>query len=130
MRGRPDNENEPLGSVEQDTNAEQTKVVCKKRKKVRRSTRRKTENEVINIVYSNIQGVTKKKESLLHIMNELQCVICLLAETLTKYLDLKGCRCITPIKSVGQNVIIVLRNKLFEVNRHQYQVRAITIQLE
>ena len=73
MRGRPDNENEPLGSVEQDTNAEQTKVVCKKRKKVRRSTRRKTENEVINIVYSNIQGVTKKKESLLHIMNELQC---------------------------------------------------------
>ena len=87
----------------------------KKKKKIRRSiNKKKLQNEVINIMYSNIQGFTKKKESLMHIMDELDCDICLLAETLTRSVKMKGCRCITPSKSVGQNVCIIVRNRLID----------------
>ena len=85
-----------------------------KRKKIRRSVVKRNQNTKINIMYSNIQGLTKKKESLLHIMEELDCDICLLAETLVRNVKLKGCRCITPNKSIGQNVCIVVRNKLID----------------
>lgn len=83
-----------------------------KRRKIRRSRRKKKHREIINLVYSNIQGITKKKESLVHIMEELECDICLLAETLTKTVNIENCRCFTPIKSIGQNVCILMRNKL------------------
>ena len=36
-----------------------------KKKKIRRSVVKKTKNAVINIMYSNIQGFTKKKEILI-----------------------------------------------------------------
>ena len=85
-----------------------------KKKKIRRSRVNKKQNATMNIIYSNIQGFTKKKESLIHIMEELDCDVCLLAETLTRDVKLKGCRCITPNKSVGQNVCIVVRNKLMD----------------
>ena len=65
-------------------------------------------------MYSNIQGVTKKKESLMNIMEELNVDICLLAETMTRVVTMDGCRCFTPNKSVGQNVCVVLRNKLID----------------
>ena len=83
-------------------------------KKIRRSIRKKEHDEIINIIYSNIQGYTKKKESLSYIMDELDCDICLLAETMTRNVKLKGCRCITPNKSVGQNVCIIVRNRLVD----------------
>ena len=84
----------------------------RRKKKVRRSKKGKKQYETLKLMYSNIQGVTKKKESLLYIMEELECDICLLAETMTKNVELSGCRCINPIKSIGQNVCIILRNKL------------------
>ena len=65
-------------------------------------------------MYSNIQGFTKKKENLIYIMDEVDCDICLLAETMTRAVKISGCRCITPIKSTGQNVCIILRNKLVD----------------
>ena len=86
----------------------------KESKKIRRSIRKKKQEETINIIYSNIQGYTKKKESLSYIMEELDCDLCLLAETMTRNIKLKGCRCITPNKSVGQNVCIIVRNKLVD----------------
>ena len=65
-------------------------------------------------MYSNIQGVTKKKESLINIMEELNVDICLLAETMTRTFKIDGCRCFQPNKSVGQNVSVVLRNRLID----------------
>ena len=84
------------------------------RKKIRRSIKKKDQADIINIMYSNIQGYTKKKESLSFIMDEVDCDICLLAETMTRNVKLKGCRCITPNKSIGQNVCIIVRNKLVD----------------
>ena len=43
---------------------------------------------------------------------ELDCDICLLAETMTSQVKVPGCRCITPRKSVGQNVCIILRKQI------------------
>ena len=65
-------------------------------------------------MYSNIQGYTKKKESLSFIMEELDCDLCLLAETMTRNVKLKGSRCFTANKSVGQNVCIIVRNRLVD----------------
>ena len=76
--------------------------------------KRKKENEILNIMYSNIQGVTKKKESLLYIMEDQDIDICLLAETLTKCVNFPGLRCITPLKSIGQNVCIIVRKKVID----------------
>ena len=63
-------------------------------------------------MYSNIQGYTKKCESLLYIMEEIDCDICLLAETMTRKIKIDGCQCITANKSIGQNVCIIVRNNL------------------
>ena len=84
----------------------------RKKKKIRRSVTKKLNNQSIKIMYSNIQGVTRKRESLMYIMEELECDVCLLAETMTCTIRFEGCRCITARKSVGQNVCIILRNKL------------------
>ena len=65
----------------------------KKNRKTRRSRKKKKVNETINIMYSNIQGFTKKKENLIHIMEELDCDVCLLAETMTKLVKIRNCRC-------------------------------------
>ena len=85
------------------------------KKKVRRSKKKYT-IQSINIVYSNIQGFTKKKESLCCIMDELECDLCLLAETMVCKAKVIGCRCITAQKSIGQNVCIVVREKLMHNN--------------
>ena len=81
----------------------------KKHKKVRRSYKKKNREQNITIMYSNIQGFTKKCNSLLYIMDELDCDICLLAETMTRKVKIDGCRCIIPRKSIGQNVCIIIR---------------------
>ena len=84
----------------------------KKHKKVRRSYKKKNREQNITIMYSNIQGFTKKCNSLLYIMDELDCDICLLAETMTRKVKIDGCRCIIPQKSIGQNVCIIIRKNL------------------
>ena len=81
------------------------KLVGQERRKV---------NETINIMYSNIQGFTKKKENLIHIMEELDCDVCLLTETMTKLVKIRNCRCFNPNKSVGQNVCIIVRNEIMD----------------
>ena len=100
-------------------------IDTKKRKsKVKRSKRNNKNEKILKIMYSNIQGVTKKKESLIEIMEDVDCDICLLAETMTNTFKIPGCRCITSRKSVGQNVCIILRRdiknerliKLYEPN--------------
>ncbi len=63
-------------------------------------------------MYSNIQGFTKKKESLCEIMDELDCDVCMLAETMVCKAKINGERCITANKSTGQNVCIVVRNRI------------------
>ena len=86
----------------------------KRKKRNRRSRSKKQNDTIINIVYSNIQGITKKKESLTHIMEELGCDVCLLAETMTRTIKIKDCRCFTANKSIGQNVCVIVRNKLID----------------
>ena len=81
------------------------------KKKTRRSKKKKN-TETLTIVYSNIQGLTKKKESLDVIMEELECDVCLLAETMVCKAKINGTRCITASKSVGQNVCIVVRRNV------------------
>ena len=94
------------------------------RVKVRRSKKKKRNEYELKIMYSNIQGITKKKESLMDIMEEIDCDVCLLAETMTNKVKIPGCRCITSRKTIGQNVCIILRKdvmnerllKLYEPN--------------
>ena len=79
---------------------------------MKRSRKVKRKEYVLNIMYSNIQGITKKKESLIDIMEEADCDICLLAETMTNKIKIPGCRCVTSRKSIGQNVSIILRKEI------------------
>ena len=83
-----------------------------KKMKIRRSKMNIKKERVLTVMYSNIQGITKKKESLLNIMEEVDCDICLLAETMTCKVKIAGCRCITAKKSTGQNVCIILRKQI------------------
>ena len=107
-RPKDENKNEESHTVRKD------EITDKRRKRIRRSIKRKKEKEIITVMYSNIQGVTKKKESLINIMEELNVDICLLAETMTRTFKIDGCRCFPPNKSVGQNVSVVLRNRLID----------------
>ena len=89
----------------------------KKKKKCRRT---KTKNDgvvAINVMYANIQGFTGKKTSLQYIINSLDADVVLLAETMTRKVDLKGFQCIYPKESVGQNVAIILSPKLSSYNK-------------
>ena len=78
----------------------------------------------VNIVYSNVQGFTGKKDSICDIMQRVDCDIALLAETMTLNVKVNGMRCIKAKKSIGQNVAIILRKsavgmrpmKLYEPN--------------
>ena len=96
----------------------------KGRSRTRRSMKNKKNEQLLTLMYSNIQGVTKKIESLVYIMENMDCDICLLAETMTNKVKIPGCRIVTSRKSVGQNVCIILRNdimnekiiKLYEPN--------------
>ena len=45
-------------------------------------------------------------------MESVDCDICMLAETMTSRVKIEGMKCITPKKSVGQNVAIVLRERM------------------
>ena len=63
-------------------------------------------------MYSNIQGINGKKPSLIDIMDTAKIDICLLTETMTNRVSIQNCKCVTAKTSVGQNVEIVLRNKL------------------
>ena len=71
-------------------------------RKVRRSKPKKKDHEEITIMYANIQGFTGKKTSLLHIMESIQPGVVLLAETMTRKVQLRGCQSIYPKVSVGQ----------------------------
>ena len=50
---------------------------------MRRTNKRRNEAHTLILMYSNIQGITKKRDSLINIMDELKCDVCLLAETMT-----------------------------------------------
>ena len=63
-------------------------------------------------MYANIQGFTGKKTSLQHTMNALDADVVLLAETMTRKIALKDCKCICPKDSVGQNVGVILSGKV------------------
>ena len=80
-----------------------------KTKPVRRGKMNRRLSKTINIVYTNIQGFSGKKDSISDIMLRTNCDICLLAETMTVNVKLNGMKCITPDKSTGQNVAIILR---------------------
>ena len=69
--------------------------VRNKKMKTRRSKMNKKKERVVTIMYSNIQGITKKKESLLNIMEEINCDICLLAETMTCRIKIPGLTLLT-----------------------------------
>ena len=85
-------------------------------KKIRRSMKNKKKAECITLMYSNIQGITKKRESLMNIVEVIDADICLLAETLTNKIKIEGCRCIPSRKPIGQNVCIILRKNLASSN--------------
>ena len=96
----------------------------KKTKPIRRGKMNRRLSKNIALMYSNIQGFLGKKDSIIDIMERAMCDICLLTETMTVNVKLKGMKCITAKKSVGQNVAIVLRGsvagvvpmKLYEPN--------------
>ena len=79
--------------------------------KTRRSKHKKNENELLTIMYTNVQGFTGKKTCLQYIMDEVGADVVMLAETMTKKPVLEGCQSICPSKSVGQNIAIILANK-------------------
>ena len=81
------------------------------RKRIRRGKKGKQRTDQITILYSNIQGVTGKKVSFMEIMEVCDPDICLLTETMTANFKLEGCKVVSPHKSVGQNVAVVLRKK-------------------
>ncbi len=66
----------------------------------------------IKMIYSNVQGFTGKKQSISEILSVLDCDICFFAETLTTNVKISGWKSITPSKSVGQNVAILLSQKM------------------
>ena len=66
----------------------------------------------LTIMYSNVQGYTGKKDSILEIAEALGCDMCLLTETMTTNVTMAGAKCITSKKSVGQNVAVILKGKL------------------
>ena len=82
------------------------------RKRIRRGKKGSNTSGELTVLYSNIQGVTGKKISLLEILESVDPDVCLLAETLTANFKLDGCKVILPHKSIGQNVAILLRRKL------------------
>ena len=102
----------PVNEEELNTKNEMNDKITKRKETVRRSKSGKKKDCVLSIMYSNIQGITKKKESLTDIMNEIDCDVCLLAETMTNKVKIAGCRCITSRNSVGQNVCIILRKNI------------------
>ena len=63
-------------------------------------------------MYANIQGVRGKVTSLKYVLTALSADIILLTETMVQNVKLDGYQCINPKKSVGQNVSIVLSDKL------------------
>ena len=96
-----------------------------KRKACRRSKKKSTRSlETIVIMYANIQGFSGKKTSLQHSISALNADVILLAETMSRKISLKGCQCVCPKESVGQNVAVVLsgsiksckKMKLYEPN--------------
>ena len=76
------------------------KCGIRKRKKIRRGRKHQNFTEELDILYSNIQGVTGKN-SLMEIMGEVDPDICLLAETMNANFKLDGCRVINPLKWVS-----------------------------
>ena len=89
-----------------------------KRTKTRRSKHRK-DCKLFTIMYTNIQGFTGKKTCLQYVMSTVQADAVLLAETLTRNPVLGGCKTIGPIKSVGQNVAIILANETCSYQRQK-----------
>ena len=87
------------------------KKVCQKKRKTRRSKGNKKEYVALNIMYANIQGFTGKKTCLQYTMNTLEADVVMLAETMVRKTELEGCQSICPVKSVGQNVSIILASK-------------------
>ena len=84
----------------------------KMKKSIRRGGKNKNMRQELNIMYSNVQGFSGKKKSLTEIFCKDEPDICLFAETMTKRTKVEGSKSINPVKSIGQNVAILLRRKL------------------
>ncbi len=89
-----------------------TKIENKQNKSVRRGGKNRSLKEDLTIFYNNVQGFSGKKNSLMEIFDVLDPDICLLTETMVVRTKLEGTKPINPVKSVGQNVAILLRKKL------------------
>ena len=72
---------------------------------------------VLNVMYSNIQGFTGKKTCLGYTINSMNADVVLLAETMCRKVEMNGCHCICPKKSVGQNVAVLLCGKVCAPNK-------------
>ena len=81
------------------------------KKSIRRSRMNRRIEKKLTIMYSNVQGYTGKKDSILEIAEALGCDMCLLTETMTTNVTMAGAKCITSKKSVGQNVAVILKRK-------------------
>ena len=98
--------------------------MSKKGKGCRRSKRNRNQTKHFSLMYANIQGARGKITSLRHVMETVSADFVLLAETMTRKVCLDGCEVISPKKSTGQNVSIILskscctrkKMKLFEPN--------------
>ena len=77
-------------------------------KRVRRGGKNRSLKEEITILYSNVQGFNGKKASLAEIFEVVNPDVCLLAETMVMKTKLDGCKAINPVKSIGQNVAIMV----------------------
>ena len=94
------------------------------KKGCRRSMKSRNKSKSITLLYANIQGVRGKTTSLKHVMNLVGADLVLLAETMTRKVNIDGCVCICPKKSTGQNVSIIVNEscinqkkmKLYEPN--------------
>ena len=75
-------------------------------------------------MYANIQGARGKTTSLKHVMNTVGADLVLLTETMTRKINVDEYVCISPKKSIGQNVLMMLtkrcnnqkKMKLYEPN--------------
>ena len=88
----------------------------KLKRNVRRGGKNRSLKEDVILIYSNIQGFTGKKDSLKEIIDKIDPDVCLFAETMTAKIKLDGCKSVTPSKSMGQNVGMLLRKKLMSQN--------------
>ena len=97
------------------TKVEENNVKQDTKSKIRRSMRRDKDEYELKVLYSNIQGLSRKKISLANIIEETKTDVCLLAETMVRNAKVEGYKSISPNVSVGQNVCILKCGKVLNL---------------